>query len=504
MAATVLGMGTVGLLALTILKDYGNAYNACITLGMGISFQSTLLFIPFREDPETKQLTFYGKSLNFEKDKLVKYAAVYYICMTQLFINLKDTRKLQIGTYASFNFLLGALTVTLVDTILHWKLKDTRIPDPTQDTLPINVLEEEEAILPAIRNLPAYNTTIRVIPINKNRPGAKQRENVLRVGFEIGKFVLAASIVGGLWAAKAYAPNSKTAKFAAVPLKFANIFLGHAIGGLTHEVIHGIHEYVKKKYPPQTQNQGAYGNPEVYTPTPLKVMMTIEKTERVLGILLPGVIIAFYSYSSGKIFSAPDIFAGVFMGMLRQIDFIHFTQTPADRLNLGNRQEPMHKVAERISCVAKWSFAVFAVGGFLGYGIYQGIAQGQAINAYALGTVAALLYPSYFLAKWIGNRKIDQNSHPFLNSLYFFTNYSIAAPIIYIAVTQVLKIGDIALDTYGIAKTLIACIGWGSLAWTFGVQAGSRDNLSYPANVDPLIILFTAFFVKQLIGKAPS
>ena len=71
-AVVTLGLGTVGLLALSILKDYGNTYNACITLGMGITFQTALLLVPIRKDGQTNQLTIYGKAFNFEKDKFMR------------------------------------------------------------------------------------------------------------------------------------------------------------------------------------------------------------------------------------------------------------------------------------------------------------------------------------------------------------------------------------------------------------------------------------------------
>lgn len=491
---------SVGLFALAILRDYGNAYNALVTTSIGLTFQASLQLLPCRINTDTNALTLYGRFVNYEKDKVLKYSAIYYFCMTQLFLNITQTRAIQRGFYGSFNFLLGVLFMTLVDTIANWKLKDARIPDPTATSINLNDMGED----PSFSTLPPYSKTIKILPIDKEKRDAKAKEKRLRIITDLAKLALATSTIIGFSVAKSYAPDSWAGKSAAIPLKFANILLGHALGCLGHEVIHAIHELVREKNPPKVQNQGAFGNPTVYTPFPVKLMMGIEKVERAVGVLFPGIVIAFYTYTAGKTISAPDIIAGALMGIVRQIDLIHFTQNPADRLELGDKTTPMNKYLWVAEKVAKWGFAIVIIGGFLGLGIYQGITQGPPINAYTLGTVAVVLYPAYALAKWVGTQKIDENSHPFLNTLYFYTNYSIAAPIIYIAVTQVLKIGDIALDSYGVGKSITACLGWAYLAWAFGVQAGSRNTQSYPADVDPLIILFTFFFVQQLTGQAPS
>ena len=487
-----LGLATIGLLAVSIINRSGVVFNAWVTLALGITFQTTLQVIPFRKNDG--QITLYGQTLNYEKNKIVQYSSTFFIAFTQLYLNLKHPNWFVRATYGTFNYILGMLVATKVDNIINWRLKDSHIPEPLEGQ-PL-ITNENAIAAPALD----YSRTITIIPVDKKAMNAEAIEDFKRRGLEGVKFLVAAVIVGSLLAARHFNPSEKFHKASAFPMILSYIFLGHAIGGLFHEVVHAIHKRLRKEHQEGMQYIG-YGNPEIHTPRSLQILIAIEKIERVCGILLPGFIIAFNTVPGA-------LAAGALMGMMRQIDLIEFTQTHITQHHRLEREAPrVFTTARKIWEYAKlgfaWTFAIVATGAWVGYNIYT---LGTApYNLYPLITFPIVLFPAYFIARKIDSQQIDENSPPWLNFLFFVTHYSISACIVYIAASLTLDLNDVALKSYPTYATLVACMGIASIALAFAFQAALRATnrkVTFPAEIDPLIILFTYFFAQQLLGLA--
>ncbi len=487
-----LGLATIGLLAVSIINRSGVVFNAWVTYALGITFQTTLQVVPFRKNGG--QITLYGQTLNYEKDKIVKYSSIFFIAFTQLYLNLKQPKWFVRTTYGTMNFILGMLVATKVDNIINWRLEDSHIPEPLERQ-PL-ITNENTIAAPALD----YSRTITVISVDKRAVNAEALEDFKRRGLEGVKFLVAAVIVGSLLAARHFNPSKKFHKASAFPMILSYIFLGHAIGGLFHEIVHAIHKRLRKKHQEGMQYIG-YGNPEIHTPRSLQILIAIEKIERVCGILLPGFIIAFNTVPGA-------LAAGALMGIMRQIDLIEFTQTHITQHHRLERKEPrVFTTARKIWEYAKlgfaWTFAIVATGAWVGYNIYT---LGTApYNLYPLITFPIVLFPAYFIARKIDSQQIDENSPPWLNFLFFVTHYSISACIVYIAASLTLNLNDVALKSYPTYATLVACMGIASIALAFAFQAALRATnrkVTFPAEIDPLIILFTYFFAQQLLGLA--
>lgn len=460
--AVGLTAGGAGLCYLAIAYDNGDPLNAIITTCAGTILGGALHLIPYRktlnpENKDKKEFTRVGRALDFTKDKITHYSATFFIVATQVYLNFPQPRWAHRLVYSSFNGILGLQVATMVDSFFHMKLKD----DETE-ILTMGTLERKMEML------------------SGNDP-------LSRRSFEVVKAVVG---VGALLVGHFYPP-------ATVAPKLGMILLGNVTGVAFHEVVHAAKKYYEKKDAAVPDDESLYLPAGTSYSVPHRILIYIEKTEQVVGLFLPGFTLAFDT-------SVTDFLAGSFYGMKRQIDWIRITKTPLSKLEeLQRRPEPdPHPTLSKIMTVAKWLFAIGAVGGFLGYGIYQGIAEGPIVNVYALSTVAIVLYSSYFLTRWMDHQRLPSNR--LYNSLFFLTNYSLSPPLLFYAITQVLLIGDIALKDYGLYKIILSCVAYASLAYSFGTEAGRRATdrqISYPAEVGPLIMLYTAFLTQQLLTK---
>ena len=476
-AGTAAALGSIALLSTAILYDLGDSWNAVVTFGLGLTFQASLHFFPHKFTYNATEKNPFGRFVDWEHDKVVKYAATFFICFTQFYLNVGEPRWFVRLTYGMFNTVLGAQIVTKFATVLNLNYMKGKSRDADASLREVVVDEG----IPIIQS----HTLSKKI---ETLWGKGDSAGTQRWVFEAAKAALAAvGIFCGLYFSSA-----------TVALKFGLILGGHAVGSAIHEAIHDV-----KKRLIQRSNQSPILGEEFDAPgdhqsTGEKIFTQLEKIEQIAGLLLPGTLVAFN-------IPATDVLSGVAMGMLSQIDWIRFTRTPVDQLpelKLTTKEDKTWM--DTAETVSKWAFAILVVGGFLGFGVVQGALDANYSTIAALSTLAVTLYGSYALTRFLDTRTIP-NKTPLINTAFFFTNYSLAAPIIYIAVTQVLQIGDYALDTYALYAIAVSCLGWASLGFAFGTQAGARAterNVAYPAEIDPLIILYTFFFVQQLLGTA--
>lgn len=462
--ATGLALGGVGLCYVATAYDFKDPLNAVVTTCAGTVFGGAFHLLPYRkrlneEDVNKRDITSLGRVINFTKDKIINYSATFFIVTTQIYLNVPQSRWLHRLIYGGFNGILGLQIAAMADSFSHPKLKD----DETGTLLLGDQPRKVEML--------SGNTSLS------------------RRGIEVAKAVIgiATLVLGEL-----YPP----ATFAS---KLGMILLGNVSGTAFHEVVHAAKKYYEKKEAASAPESESPFIPVGATYSrPYKLLIYIEKVEQVAGRFFPGFILAFNT-------KATDFFAGFFYGMLRQIDWIRITKTPYNKLDeLQKRAEPdPHRVLTKVMTVAKWIFAIGAVGGFLLYEIYNGIVNGPLVNVFALTTVGIALYSSYLLTRYMDRQKLPSNR--LYNTLFFLTNYSLSPPLLYYAINQVLRIGSTSLEDYGPYKIILSCLAYASLSSSFGEEAGRRAtdrNVAYPAEVSPLTMLFTVFLTEQLTTKS--
>ena len=88
----------------------------------------------------------------------------------------------------------------------------------------------------------------------------------------------------------------------------------------------------------------------------------------------------------------------------------------------------------------------------------------------------------------------------FINTLFFSASYSVPAPLLYIAIIQVLPAGDVALNSYAFFEAVLVIIAYVSLATTLGFDAAQKSSPRkhpYPAVIDALIFLWVHAATRQ-------
>ncbi|WP_420422096.1 hypothetical protein [Simkania sp.] len=303
--------------------------------------------------------------------------------------------------------------------------------------------------------------------------------------------------------------------------KVGYLFLGNAIGGLAYELVHMLRLYFEYKYP---LHEHVLDDPRPLSERmhhSVYIMRMTEKVLHVFSIALPGLLLGVNS-------SPTDFFAGALTGIQRQIDIIRFTTTPIVNMSeLERDPNAPENTLVRIknafySCINgtcpqnlmmtfvdifKYLFGIAGVGGF----IIWNMAIGTTDDQITLACFGAMLYGSYSLSRLINKVTIDEKTSRLAASAFFYTNYSLLPPLLYVAIDQWMNIGDIALNTYGVAKVAFDVIAWVSLAWALGTLAserGSRRKRPYPAHVPAVALLLTGNWWFQnflpLIGIHPS
>lgn len=442
-------VAAVGLLALSIIQDYGDSWNAVITMGGGLAAQFAFQALPSRS------------TIDFEKDLLTDYAAEFFLIITQIYLNVPQPRWVVRWVFGMFNALLGAQIATKVDTVLQWTPENDR-------TAETDVLMEDPRTMHMITG---------------NHALSRRTSEVVKLSFG----VIAIGVCN------AYP------KYTTIPLQVAWLVTGHAIGCLFHETIHTIRRQKEKEFEATPHSLNDTVVPlSTRLPTSIKALRLIEQVEQVVGVVLPGFLISFALYDKKYLTPVSILTTGITMGMIRHIDWLRDTKTRVDRLpELKRREDDSRPLYLRAADVAKYAITLGVIA-FLGVAMYQG----TAVDRWALGTFGVSLFGSYIGARYID--KYDLPSNPLINTLSFFIRHS-SAPMLYILINQVMKIGDIALNTYPTAYIVVSCVAYASLGIGLGTHAGERATSrkrQYPAETNTLsAALYSNFWGQQVIGQ---
>ena len=379
-----------------------------------------------------------------EQDLLLKYASIYYITALEIFFNIASNPIITTSLLGSFNVLLGMQLATMTHATFHRK-------------------QEHDHFLTV------------------DETGSSKEKISTLWGRSLKSRHLMDLAKVGLGLAGVFYPGYPAAR------KLGLILLGHAGGCSLYECVHGVKVRLQLK-DAQNKKTDIVSVEEQMSPS-YKAFIRLERIVYIAATLLVGPVLAFNRWPA-------DLTAGICMGIMRQVQWIQYTQTPfKDLQSLRFRVAHTHKVAT----VAKWAFALLFEG-FIAYAVTQSILNKDYKVIAPLGTVMTLLPTVYAFSRWIGKQQIPKGS--LLNTIFFFTNFSIAPPVIYVAIKQVMKTGDLALQGYGPYKLALASMSYASLAYSFATLMGMRANgrnHPFPAEVDPLSILLTSQFVNQVM-----
>lgn len=469
---SISGAGAITLIALRIFMTFSSPVNALLMGGAGMCLQYCVQYIP--------------PIKNVASHIIGDYSADIFLSLTQVAVNNSTYPVINDVINASLFSLFGAQVIQVGNALWNLTVDDDR----TAETVPL------------------IQTNTRFIKILTGK-NSYERWIHEAVKGAIGITLITTGYV--------------YSKHWSMLSKLGWIVSGHAFGGMIHELMHTLRIYFERKYPVVTS--ASFPPPEtVNMHRSVYVMRMLEKIAYIVSIALPGIFLGFN-------LSPTDCFAGACMGIKRNIDMVRISNTPVHQLKEleRNPDSETRSTLERVGLVfqafcncrlpegqlvwmtlldvSKYAFGILGVGAFIIWNMVIGTPDTQL----TLGTAGALLYLSYIFARLINKTNLDENTNRGLSTAYFYTHYSLAAPIFYIAITQWMQIGDIALDTYGTFKLILDILAWSSLTWSLGTLAAERSsgrNRPYPAPVNAVGMALAADWwfqnVLPLIGINPT
>ncbi len=159
--------------------------------------------------------------------------------------------------------------------------------------------------------------------------------------------------------------------------------------------------------------------------------------------------------------------------------------------------------------VAKWSYALLGVGGFLtlaiaGFNPDDGKFEkiGPAVWAPLLGFTVCL-YSSYIVGKvskcFFDLKRPDARIR---NSAYFWTHYSPGIPMLALYIMEQMNIGNSALSQYKIGAGVFAGLAYASLGTGIGLETSARADAPQPRVVSALFAaLYGQFLIAQIFRQ---
>jgi len=444
----------VGLLACVALGNFGKEFNATAGVGFGFfSFFSLVILMP--------------KSIgNAVKDRLLQFAPFAYFYVTNTDLNIPVHKHFFSHLTAGILLtLLGSQLSAQLHNITNWGIEDDFA---SQEDAQIELLTPAQ-----IRHIPIQNdhripvfTSQKVTFGDIELKAAHVRciqllfQGILGVGVLVAGYTTSAAIT-----------------LAAV--KTGTLILGSAVGGLLHEGIRSGTRYYEREGPPSPG---------------LSFFRLVGKAEMVAGALLVGLVGMNKTYIT--------FLAACCFGIKRQIEWIRFTRTPVTKLTeLRFRDSDHMRSTCKLACLA----ALAAI--WLGFYGWQ-MAVGPTSEQVALSTYTWMAFLWGAAASLI-DRKYDilNGENRLLNTFFFYLRFSIAPPIYFIGITQVMQIGSEALIGYAFLQNVLACIAWADLGSAFGSLAATmitKRNTKYPANLNSLFAIYVYYFSQLVFGVAST
>lgn len=437
------------LFALQIIHDFGFILNAGMTIALGF-----LAFLPIA--------TSLPKNISDGvKDAIIDYGVpTYYFFASQILNNVGNDNdstgepwRDRLGYGAIFTA-FGAILAAQVHNIMKWQLPDDRAARRDAELSLLNVSQAEP------ESQVQQDHRISVLFASHARPR-------VRMGLIMTAIGVAGIVTGYL--------VSHTASD--ISLKFGYLVTGISLGALFWE---SYRSWLKKC---EKEHQGTQP-----IPRELWFARLVGKVALVGGFFLSG-LVGFNTHYT-------DTIGGFFYGVLGQIFWINYTRTPVsaqDELQVRTKDlsRSFYKQIANVVVQLVW----------FGFYISQMVLLDDYISYAAITSLTASFILGYLTTVRMDKYDILNQTNPILNTLYFYSNYYITAPILFVAITQVMEIGGSALDEYGISAGTLASIAYIDFGLRWGFQLGttqSERNRDYPANVNSLIFLYV-YFLSQLI-----
>jgi len=454
----------VSLIALICLRDYGQTVNAFLSSSAGFfTFLPVVCLLPQS----------IGDGV---KDTLIKFSHFIYFDITNAFLSLPAANNPSDGnlalrvTNAILMFAMGNLIAAQVHNIYHWRLADDLVAQPDATIELVSPMAAQNVQIQNDHRIPVLTSkeyTFGLIDVKK--PSHDRCIQAIALGVIFG----AGFLIAG------YTTSSI---LSLVGIKMGFIFLGLASGNLTHEGIRAVTKALERH---QAESEvAALG---------LRFFRLIGKVEMIAATLFVAAIGLDSHYAT--------ILGAFCYGLKGQIKWIRFTRTPVVN-------QPELQTCAR----SKMRFKAHAIGItilsiiWFGYYLWR-VIVGDTVEKIAISVFSITYYALLGIGYLVDRHDILNSENKLLNTLFYHLRYSIAPPMFFFGITQVMEIGSEALSEYVGALVALASIAWISLGIPFGAYTASiltsRDS-KYPADLSCLFPLFVYYFSQIIFGVAST
>ena len=435
--------GAVSLIALTAFKNYNLSINALTMFGAGL-----LSIIPV--------VTILSKdhAISF-KDLLLGEGQIFDLLLTQLDINLVKVAPLaQPILLGVMFFSQGLAWAGQGQTVIgDWTYKD----DSTGNASINRPL------------LAKGETSDQDVYVGGHRIPTLCDSRTTRVALDI--------LLGAAGAVAAFSEGFNSSDFLPVIQSLGRLAVGYASGAIVHEVLQVSLSYGERVWGDLSP-----------TPKALKALRTLGIIEVATATIFIGVL--------GFKTPATDLIAGMLTGALCRSKKLNFTLSPVHE-QTGLQKDSIDPAIARNRKIIH----LFAATIWTGFAIWQGVV-GDAYGRAALTafTVSAALF--YALGKWMDRYDVMNGKNHFKNEAFFWLYYFNMPPIVFIAITGMLKIGSRSVSGYTLMELVVACAAWTDLARAFGTEMARTETTRdrrIPTNMNTLYTTRSGVFLAEAI-----
>ncbi|NGX48261.1 MAG: hypothetical protein K1000chlam3_01652 [Chlamydiae bacterium] len=444
---TISSAACISALVLKILDPHGYGTNpfwgTVLTFAAGATFQNGI------------QTALPRKFANQEKSFVGDYTTAIFLITTQVYANTNFSPLVKEIMLSSLVGLGGAATAAMIHTLFTRTLIEGRDAEPLFATLET---DEDTDQMKGV-----FFTT--------------SQRRMIWAAFE--GIVGACAIIAG------------KVNHLSLLGDFGVILLGDGVGQLGSELWHRRIAKVHEKNPMEG----------VFYQKVAKIFLSLAHILPVPFIILAG---------SLNFQGSSDLFyglSGLSTGIKRHMERVRFFVSPSSQLTeLEYTKSPLNRI-EKIFRVFKWGIAgltaAYLACGIAGFDFETDmIDQFSNINAIDLSAFGLFLFGSYAVCE-IAKKAFNKiQNHPIKNEFYFYTNYSLGAPIVALYLLDKMKIGDESLIHYKMLADVLSAVAYASLAIAIGQVASVRDEYRHPRIFSALpAALIGKFITRKFLGE---
>ncbi|NGX38194.1 MAG: hypothetical protein K1000chlam2_01366 [Chlamydiae bacterium] len=431
------------------------------------SVSSTLLsFLAGAALQNTAQVALQRDWSNREVTFLADYATPVFLTLSQVYLNKTDWA---VPIFGILNGLGGACTTAFLHTLVTRRLSET------DDTVPLVDSGSESEDL----------TKLRVTPLSYSNG---------RIVWSVAEALSGVALA----AVASQIPHISFLK------NYGVILAGDGFAQLCGEI------WLKRIIALQRASGGAEDVWETPSqPRELKIYTSLTRVFLAVSHVLPGGTLVLGGAIQNPVGSALCyLLTGALTGGKRHVERARYTEVPEEHLlELKRPLQPLSN-GEKVFKLAKWTFAILGVGGFIGLGIAglnTNTGTFQNINPFdraALATFGPFLYGSYAVAELVRRKFKENKESPLRSTSYFYTHYSQGIPLLGLYIMEIMRIGNQALEKDSYLQGIAGCIAYASLGAGIGLEASARSDFPEPRVFSALsAALIFKFFAAALTSR---